>query len=152
MTEPSKFFTQHHAVEAPVIDDVEFRQHWRVCTRLDQLFHDRAISFAEWRAGQAFRTIAERVLATSWPAPNWDTGNSGRGFDAGLVARHAAITRLHELHDDLGGFAIDLLEMHIVDDLDWTELGRRQGVHAKTARRWTIITLGALASVIWGKR
>jgi hypothetical protein len=148
--EPDKFYTQHHAVEAPVIDDTEFRQYWRVHTRLDTLLADRAISIHEWRAGQAFRSIAHTVLATSWPTSKWlDSGRGGGGIDYVLVARHDAISRLHELHRDLGGFAIDLLEAHIVDDESWSAIGRRLRVHPKTARTWTIIALRALAAVIW---
>lgn len=150
MPEPDKFYTQHHAVEAPVIDDSEFRPYWRRCTHLDALLHDRAITIVEWRAGQAFRSIAETVLSANWNISQWmDNSRSRRGFDINLGGRHDAINRLHKLHNALGSFAIDLLEVHIVDDISWTELGRRLGVHAKTARSHTILALRALAAVIW---
>lgn len=146
----SKFYTQHHAVEAPLIDDTEFRPYWRVRTRLDQLLLDRAISIIEWRAAQHFRSMAERVLAGNWAATGWlNNLNRGGGRESGLAERQDAINRLHKLHRVLGGFALDILEAHIVDDTSWTLLGRRYGVHAKTARSWTVTTIKALAAVIW---
>jgi hypothetical protein len=154
VTEPTKFFRQHHAVEAPAIDDREFRPGWRVRPKLEQLFIDGAISFAVLRAGMIFRVRAEVVLSQQYPA-KWlgvDRGEKNRlGFDMSIVRRRDAIKQLGDLRRKLGGFAIDLLEAHLVDDLDWAELGRRYGVHGKTARTWTIVTLQALAGVLWGK-
>jgi hypothetical protein len=151
VAEPNAYFRQHVAVEAPIIDETEFRPYWRVHTRLDALLHDRAINFVEWRAGQAFRSIAETILAKSWPASKWlDSGARGSsGFNLSLGVRHDALGRLHKLHDKLGSFAIDLLEAHVVDDESWTSIARRYGVHPKTARTWTVIALRALAAVIW---
>lgn len=155
MAEPTKYFRQHHAVEAPAIDERAFRPFWRVRTRLDQLLIDGAISFPVWRAGVSFRLLAEIVLSQQYPA-KWlgvDRGEQNRlGFDTSIAGRIDAINRLGDLRRALGGFALDLLEAHAVDDLTWAELGRRYGVHGKTARTWTIVTLRALAAVLWGEK
>lgn len=151
MNEPSKFYTQHHAVEAPVIDGREFRPFWRVRTRLDQLLADRAITFSMWRAGVTFRRLAELVLAGQWPAkgPGLDGVKIGGGYDITVARRIDAIDRLGWIRLQLGGVAFDLLEAHAVDDVTWVELGKHYGVHAKTVRNWTIAALALLAEVIW---
>lgn len=152
MTEPSKFFTQHHAVEAPTIDERSFRPFWRVRTHLDALLIDGAIGWPVWRAAVEYRTLAEVVLAGQWPAKWLDADqadNSRGGFDVSIAFRIDAVDRLKSIHRALGNFPTGLLQAHLVDDLKWVELGRRYSVHAKTARSWTVVTLGALAEVIW---
>ncbi|HEY2528078.1 MAG TPA: hypothetical protein VGJ20_09055 [Xanthobacteraceae bacterium] len=150
MAEPSAFFRQHHAVEPPAIDALAFRPFWRVRTRLDQLLIDGAISFPEWRAGQIFRTLAERVLAATWRSQWVDRVQvPATSFDRGLAARADALKQLAAIHAALGGFAVNLLEAHIVNDERWKELGPRLGVHPRTARQYTIAAVKALAMVIW---
>jgi hypothetical protein len=66
----------------------------------------------------------------------------------GMLARRVdAANQLRAIRAALGGFAFDVLEMHLVEDLAWSELGRRCGVHAKTARNWTITALQGLAAL-----
>ena len=152
MTEPTKYFRQHHAVEAPAIDEQSFRPFWRVRTRLDQLLIDGAILWPVWRAGMSFRVLAEIVLAAQHGTNRLDYSDRPAAFDASIARRIDAIKRLGELRRALGGFALDLLEAHAVDDLSWAALGRRYGVHGKTARTWTIVALQALAGVLWGEK
>ena len=147
-SEPSKFYQQHHAVEAPVIDGVAFRPYWRVCTRLDQLLADRAINTTIWRAGVEFRAIAELVMRDQWKAPNLDRV-SGGGMDMTVPKRIDALKRKASVRRDLGNFAVDLLELHLVGDLPWVQLGQHYGVDRRTARGWTISALQGLACVLW---
>jgi hypothetical protein len=152
MTEPSRYFTQHFAVEAPSIDADTFRAFWRVrhLVRLDGLLRDRAISFPVWRAGVEYRTLAEIRLASIYPAKGFDQSDAPRsGFDGGIARRIDAADRLVGINRRLGRGRVKLLEAHLVDDLEWAELGRRCHVHAKTARRWTIAALEVLSKVIW---
>ena len=153
MTEPSPFFRQHHAVEAPAIDDATFRPYWRLRPRLDQLLLDRAISITEWRAATLFRGDAERVAARRWRTSSTDRASGGGdlAIAIGLTRYLDAAARLNEINRAIGAWAFDLLEAHIVDDLSWRLLGERYGVHSKTARSWTILSLRALAMVIGGK-
>lgn len=149
MTEPSSFYRQHHAVEAPAIDGAEFRPYWRVWTRLDQLLADRAINSNQWRAGVEFRRIAELVLSDQWKPPNLD--RVGGGQDNMIPKRIDALKRKAYIRGALGSFAVDLLELHLVGDLPWVQLGEHYGVDRRTAREWTIVSLTALPYVVWGK-
>lgn len=150
MNEPSKFYTQHHAVEAPVIDGREFRSWWTVrkTLRLDELLKDQAITFAMWRAGVSFRLLAEIVAASELPA-HWLDSPGGGGTMDRIVISVDADKKLNNIRREVGRFWFRLLELHLVDDLTWAELGRRLNVHRKTARNWTIAALALLAEVIW---
>lgn len=148
MTEPSRFFTQHHAVEAPSIDERAFRAYWRVWTRLDQLLADRAINSLTWRAGVEFRRLQELVLTDQWKTPNLDHIGGG-GSDMTMPRRMDALKAVALVRRDIGSFAVDLLELHLVADLPWETLGKQYGVHRKTVRGWTIVALEVLPYVLW---
>jgi hypothetical protein len=151
MTEPSPQLHQHHAIEPPAIDYATFRVFWRIRTRLDTLLLDGAISFAVWRAGVAFRTAAEIVIRETWRSRMHETRVADVRTPAIAatmsVHRVDAANQLRAIRQALGDFAIDLLEMHLVEDVAWSELGRRCGVHSKTARNWTIAALQGLAAL-----
>jgi hypothetical protein len=147
--QPSKFYRNHVALDAPAIDDESFRPYWRVRTRLDQLLLDRAISVVVWRAAASFRSLGEIVLAEAWQTRWLDQRASGFDYGMALARRADALDRLRDIRRDLGDFAFDLLEAHLVDNETWTALGRRYRVHPKTVRSWTIVALKALAAVIW---
>jgi hypothetical protein len=153
MAEPSPFFRQHHAVEAPAIDQWHFRTYYRVWTRLDQLKADRAISPYVWLCGCEYRRIAELVLSDEFHPPNFEYGGMGhnsRGTDFDPSrGRIDAGNHKAEIRKHLGGFAINLLELHLVGDLPWETLGKLYGVHRKTVKRWTIECLDGLAFVVW---
>ncbi|HEY2533942.1 MAG TPA: hypothetical protein VGJ20_39480 [Xanthobacteraceae bacterium] len=150
MAEPNAYFRQHHAVEAPAIDALQFRPFWRVRSRLDQLLIDGAISVPEWRAGQVFRNLAERIISATWRSQWVDRVHvPATNFDRGLAARADAFKQLAAIHAAMGGFAVNLLEAHIVNDERWKDMGGRLGVHPRTARQWTIAAVRALATVIW---
>ena len=150
MTEPSPYFTQHHAVEPPAVNEREFRTAWRRRPQLEQLAIDEAISYATFRAGAEFRVLAEIAIIDQWPA-KWidDRGKGGFRVGALIARRMKALDRLRDIRANLGPWVFGLLERHLVDDLSWAELGRRYGVHGKTARAWTIAALAALATVTW---
>ena len=148
MTEPSPFFRQHHALESPSIDDTSFRPYWRVWTRLDQLLADQAIGPVVWRAGVGFRRLQEIVVTDQWKTPNLEYVGSGGG-DMTVPRRLDALKAVALVRREIGSFAVDLLELHLVADLPWERLGQQYGVHRKTARNWTIICLEMLAVVLW---
>jgi hypothetical protein len=150
VTEPSKFFTQHHAVEAPTIDERSFRPFWRRRTRLDDLLSDKAINLFVWRAGVDYRALAEMRLMDDFPAKGFDQNETLRaGSDIGIAHRIDTGGRITSINRELDKDHVRLLEAHLVDDLDWAELARRCRVHRTTARRKTIRALKALAEVVW---
>lgn len=149
MTEPTKFFQQHHTVEPPAVDSTHFRQHWSVVPRLDQLKNDGAIGWYVWLAGVEFRRILELVLSDQWKAPSMDYIGGG-GFDP-APRRIDAKKRKAYVTSHIGSWAVDLLELHLVGDLPWESLGVQYGVHRSTARRWIITTLEALPYLVWQK-
>jgi hypothetical protein len=151
MAEPTPFFRQHHAIEAPAIDQWHFRTYYRVWTRLDQLKADHAISPYVWLCGCEYRHIAELVLSDDWKCPSFEAiGAGGIPYDPSR-GRIDAGNRKAEIRKHLGAFAVNLLELHLVGDLPWETLGKLYGVHRKTVRGWTIECLEGLAFVIWQK-
>ena len=50
---PTPEFRAHHDVEDPRVDEVSFRQAWRVHARLDQLLADKRINRDVWQAAIA---------------------------------------------------------------------------------------------------
>jgi hypothetical protein len=148
VTEPSPQLHQHHAIDPPAIDYATFRPFWRIRTRLDTLLLDGAISFAVWRAGVAFRTAAEIVIRETWRSRMAETRMAEANAPGGMLARRVdAANQLRAIRAALGGFAFDVLEMHLVEDMSWSELGRRCGVHSKTARAWVVTALQGLAAL-----
>lgn len=153
MTGPSPFYRQHFTVEAPAIDERTFRPFFRIRTGLDQLHDDATISETEWRAARAFGDLALLAIATDWPTKwfGFDQSEKTRfGADVGIAGRIDARKRLRAIRRSLGRDDFALLEVHVVYDLTWTEIGRRLGVHPKTAKRRTIAAIKALTAVIWG--
>jgi hypothetical protein len=54
---------------------------------------------------------------------------------------------LHHVEQVLGPVVYPIVVAVVAEDLPWCELGRRCGVHAKTARSWAIEAIKALATV-----
>jgi hypothetical protein len=141
--EPSAYYRQHVLVEQPRIDTVTFRPFWSVRdrTRLDRLMADGSISLREWLAAIRFRD-AVRFLA-----------GERRGYTGGGAAqsRPAAIFRfdaralVSRVRVELGAVATALVWSCAVDDLSWAATGARFRIDPKTARRWTVAALQALA-------
>jgi hypothetical protein len=145
--EPSIFYTQHLGVEAPRLDGGAFRPYWTVRTRIDRLRADGAITEREWRAAVAFRSSLMIALRASWPPRRLD-GGTGCGLPGRVLeVRLDALARLRRVRSTLGTFAAGLIEITLIDNESWADLGRRLGVDPKTARHWTVESLRALAMV-----
>jgi hypothetical protein len=144
MSGPSDAYRQHHDVAAPRIDADCFRPGWRIETRLDALLVEGAIDAATWEAGQKFRT-------------DWDTGIGLRRStspvrvqgspDGGMTGRLSALARLRHIADALGGFECRVLELCVIRDLTWREMGRALAVHGETAKRYAVAALWALGAL-----
>ena len=143
--EPTTFYRQHALVEAPRIDTVTFRPYWSVRdrTRLDRLMADGSISLREWLAAIRFRD-AVRYLA-----------GERRGYKGGGAAQSRTVTifrfdaraLVQRVRADLGPVATALVWTCAIDDLSWAAIGARFRVDPKTARRWTVAALQALATL-----
>lgn len=144
---PSPFFRQHHAVEAPLIDNRNFRQAFRVLTKLDQLLFDGAITKPVWRAGTLFRVTAEIVISEDYPNSSMMYNEHGGERDHTQNHRLDARKRLRVVRAALSDRDHRLLWQHVVEDLNWSEIARRRNVHPKTVRRWTIAALNRLAAI-----
>jgi hypothetical protein len=150
MTEPSAFYKQHVALDAPQIDSRAFRPFWRVRTGLDALLLDGAISYIEWRAARLFRALCERVLSNTWRTQSFDRTAHSEFADALAITRRAdAIGDLRRIRLAVGPVVFALLEAHVVNDEPWTRIARRFDVHRKTVRAWTIAAIKMLATVIF---
>ena len=147
MSEPSRWWRQHHGLEAPAIDFGAWRPYWRLRTRLDRLLLDGAITVHEWRQAVQLRRLVEAARAAVLPIHRLDGEPSGGDSGPALARRVDAMARLDQVRAGLGVFALGLLEACLVDDCSWRYLGDRLGVDPKTARAWTIIALRALATL-----
>ena len=147
MTAPSRFYRQHHEVEAPRVDDDTFRQAWRRRNRLDELLLDKSITPFEWRAAVEFRAAFERVLSAAWPPPLWLSATAGgRGDHEGaFLHRLDDLALLRALRAVLGQVPCGLIQACVVDDLSWAYLGRALDIDPKTARAWSVLSIKGLA-------
>ena len=142
---PSAFYRQHFAtIDAPRIDERAFIPFWRIRTRtrLDRLLDERAISPAAWRAAIQFRDAATYLAGER----RYDRSSGGSRAEPGLYRFHAR-GLMRRVALTLGPLATALVWSCAVDDLSWAAIGARLRVHPKTARRWTIVALQALASL-----
>lgn len=148
MNGPTEFYRQHAAVDAPRIDDGAFQPYWRIRTRtrIDRLLADGAISLTTWRAAMRFRYAVDRLAG----ADRSYTRDRAPGFGSNLP-RLGAIEFVRHVQVTLGAFATALVWSCIVDDMTWAIVGARLHVDPKTARRWTIVALQALASIEQGR-
>lgn len=145
LAEPSAYYTQHHAVDAPRIDGVAFQPFWRVRmrTRLDRLFADGAISMLEWRAGLRFRAAVDHL---SGERRAYDYVRHERGLGVG-AGRLNAMEYLGRVKASLGPISTALVWSCVVDDASWAAVGRWLLIDPKTAKRWTVLSLQVLASM-----
>lgn len=147
----SSFLTQHVELDAPVVDEHHFRTFYRRRTRLDDLVADKSIGPREYLAAIAYRDLVETVNASAWGALRTERRDrSTSGIEAGIGRPNAAI-QLDRIRKQLGVFAARLVDLVVVVDLPWAELGRRYRVDPKTIRRYAIKKLQLLAGVMQRK-
>jgi hypothetical protein len=148
MSAPSAFYRQHHQVEAPRVDTVEFRPAWRRLDRLRGLYDDKHITRYEFACGLMFRVAAEHAIAAGWPPPVWRGLGGGVRRDHGLViTRLDDINTLRRVEGELGRFACDLILAVIINDFTWRRLADCLGVDPRTVRAWAVLAIKALARV-----
>lgn len=143
---PTDFYRQHHTVEAPAIDEREFRPGWRVKTKLMLLLETGRIDRRQFEAAAAFKGWCEAVgrqRTSTWLAVRVDGGRRPEG----LISTHQidSARRLHDAGMALGRDRVKLLFWVIVDDLAWNRLGPRLGVSTKTATWRAVEAIDALA-------
>jgi hypothetical protein len=143
---PTAFYRQHHRVEAPAIDEREFRPAWRVKTKLMLLLECDRIDRRQLEAATAFKGWCEaigRQRTSTWLAVRVD---SGRRPD-GLITTNQidAAGRLADATRTLGRERIRLLHWSLIDDLPWIEIGKRIGLHQRTAIVRVVEAIAALA-------
>jgi len=147
--EPSAFYRQHFALEAPEVDALSFRPFWRIRTRLDDLLHAGAITHREWFAGVMFRVFSETRYGAAYGSTSFDRVGGSPIRDNASARRIDAGDRLNRVRAELGPDRIRLLEAHIVADANWRDIAEIWHVHPNTVRKWTIAALKALAEVMW---
>ncbi len=149
---PDRFFRQHGEIEAPAINDKEFRPAWRRVSRLDQLLRDHAISGREWRCAVNFRSVYEKAYRGTL---------SGQDRNAVYVDQHCrqrsqreptesaldAGGRLMVIRRTLGPCVFALLVPIVVDDNAWTAIAQHFGVYPRTIKRCSVTALQALATL-----
>lgn len=144
---PSAFYLQHHAVDAPQVDELVFRPFWRIAgprTRLDRLFADGAIGFAEWRSGRRLRAAVEHLTGAR---NGYDRAPASDRRGQSAILRLDAMAHVRKVTTALGRIATALIWCCAIEDLAWASVGARFRVDPKTARKWTIEALRALAAL-----
>jgi hypothetical protein len=146
----STYLAQHAEFEAPAIDGEHFRPYWRKQnrTRLDDLLAEKAIGTREYLAAILYRDLIARAVQSAWGG--WRTETIDRSTSSLQInGRASAESRLADIRAQLGGFAAVLIDLVVVLDLPWRELGRRYRVDPKTIKRYAVTTLQLLAGVMW---
>jgi hypothetical protein len=143
---PSAFYRQHHVVEAPAINEREFRPAWRVKSRLILLVEYERIDRRQLEAAVAFKGWCEavgRLKSSTWLAVRVDGGRSPEN----LIAPNQldAARRLDAARLALGRDRIKLLFWAIVDELPWDRIAQRLGLSGKTATCRAVEAIAALA-------
>jgi hypothetical protein len=142
------WYRQHHELDAPAVDEHTFRPFYRRRTRIDVLVADHAIAPAVYRAAVTYRSLAERATAAAWGAREFDEGRERmpRMPSPASIDRVAARHRLDRVRALIGAFATGLCDAVIIEDLPWSELGRRHRVDPKTVKAWAIAALETMAA------
>jgi hypothetical protein len=143
---PTAFYRQHRTVEAPAIDEREFRPAWRVKTKLMLLVECGRIDRHQLEAAMAFKGWCEvigRQRTSAWLAVRVDGGRRPEG----LVSEHQidAARRLAGATTALGRERIRLLHWALIDDLPWIEIGRRIRLRPRTAIVRVVEAIAGLA-------
>jgi hypothetical protein len=147
---PLDYLKQHQSLDQPEISARAFRQAWRVRSRIDKLLVAEEITGFEWRCASEFRTLHEVAFGSLLRAPRLDGTGRGSGYRDTLRPgdqQRAALRRLRDLQARLDRDTVQLLELIIVMDLRWRELGKRLSCHACTAKRRAIAAIRRLATV-----
>jgi hypothetical protein len=147
---PTPERTRHAAgVVAPEVNG-SVRRWWTTVSRLDTLLRDRLIDRPTYDAAQAFNHDYHSLFALSrmsslarinMPPQHASPGNA----HAVMMARSRAVTRLRLVQGRVGRETYDLLVQHVVEDVSWTELGRRLHMRDISAKRRAIRALKLLA-------
>ena len=143
--QPTPEFREHHDVEPPRVDDVEFRQGWRVNSRLDQLRAAGRITRDEWQAAIEYRTTWGIAREIGSREPGMIRIASSGSEDAGVIARLDAAVKLRIVEDAIGKLATALLVAAVVLDRPWADTARRCQRDPHTVRDWTVFAIRALA-------
>jgi len=151
MTQPTPEYRRRHQVEAPAIDNKEFRQGWRVITKLDRLLADKRITRGQWSVGYEYKSAWSAAFDVSLPEFATVRVNSGNPSDGRVVAVLDLVNKLRDAEVAIGSTAAHLLLLAFVEDLSWAEIGRRYRRNPETARDWTVAALARLAEA-WGGR
>lgn len=147
----STYLAQHAAFDAPAIDGEHFRPFFRRRTRLDDLRDEKAIGPRVYLAAILYRDLVEHVSGSARSALRTVViDGSTSGLDADR-ARAKALVRLRDVRKQLGAFASILVDLVVVLDLPWRELGRRYRVDPKTIKRYAVTTLQLLAQIMGDK-
>ena len=135
MPAPSPFYTQHHAVEAPVVDKHHFRTAWRRLTRLHGLLITRRITSAEFEAAVDFREDYDRTrpgsrssLAALFGGDHVVTPTTPS------TSRLDAADRLRAIESRIGRRGYNLLVLSVCEDTPWLVLARRFRIDERTAK------------------
>jgi hypothetical protein len=147
---PSTEYRRHHRVEAPAVDQWEYRPGWRVKTGLDGLLEKGLINGPEYHRALRFRRSYEAAHRGAMGGSTWGkvfTDPHCRRPQPEPTERELdAVARVRMVERSLGGL-YGLLVLVVVADARWAEIGRRFAVDPKTAKTWCAAAVAALAAL-----
>ena len=148
--QPTLEFRDHHDLDPPRVDEREFRQGWRVRSRLDQLLTAERITRDEWQAARDY-ALAWAFCRTIRHTDSGMTGIPSSASPGALEgARLDAATKLRIVEEAMGGFATALVVACAVQDLPWARIARPFDVNPETVRDWTVLAIRALTAASAG--
>ena len=138
---PTPEFRQHHDIAQPEISPQRRHAAWTIASRFLSLHPDEAtISAAErWYSDWVYGLEGVRDQEKNSKVD----GQSTYGL---TDARLDALSRLTSVRESIGSFNVRLLYWCLVEDKDWTEVGKRIGCEYRTARKYTRKALAELVA------
>lgn len=142
---------QAWGVVPPQLDDAHFRPHWSAVDPVERLFDGRLISASEKAAAGRFRLTYDAAFSSTLKAHSWDGAHAGKHCrrPAPLHSERQAdaLDRLARIRKQLGSGCFAMVEMVLIAELPFAEIGRRMRRCPRTARTRAAAAIAALAAV-----
>lgn len=146
MTEPSPFYRQHVALDAPVVDATANRPWWSVRNHIGQLLAEKAITKAQAHAFAIFQILVEIAHPGSFRTQSFERRDTAGDPTIIMARRIEAASKLVTVREHIGADSYKVLLAHALSNAKWRVLAQAFGVHPRTLRRQTIKALQRLAA------
>lgn len=144
---PTREYRQHHVVEEPRVDSEAFHPAFRVKSRLIGLAEAGRIDRFQLEIAIEFRRWCETI--GKLPVQTWEVRVQRSLFGTPSPLQATAAAQLRDADAALGPDRMRLLDLCLVEDANWNEIGKRIGLSDKTAIGRVVEAIAALS--LWSR-